>query len=118
MSSENIIIALIVVVAVIGAFFGMGEDAAIQGTYVALALLVLGLVTGFMNPASDMAERTGMLVLAVALPYVANNLGNDAIGLGMLGDSLDHILDNIAVGIAGMYLANFTTALIGRIKPA
>ena len=110
MSSENIIIALIVAVAVIGAFAGESIDA----QYVALALLGLGLVTGFMSPSSDMGERTGMLLIAVALPSVANQL--DAIPA--VGSYLNSILDNVAVGVAGMYLANFTIALYGRIKPA
>jgi hypothetical protein len=110
MSSENIIIALIVAIAVIGAIAGESIDA----QYVALALVGLGLVTGFMSPSSDMGERTGMLLIAVALPAVANQL--DAIPA--VGMYLNSILDSIAVGVAGMYLANFTIALYGRIKPA
>ena len=110
MSSENIIIALIVAIAVIGAIAGESIDA----QYVALALVGLGLVTGFMSPSSDMGERTGMLLIAVALPAVANQL--DAIPA--VGMYLNSILDNVAVGVAGMYLANFTIALVGRIKPA
>ena len=109
MSTENIITALIVVVAIIAA-------TAMDIPYTALVLLGLGLVAGFMNPSTDMAERTGMLVLAVALPYVADNLAQDA--LGLVGEFLDDTLDNIAVGVAGMYIANFVIALIGRIKPA
>ena len=61
-----------------------------------------------------MGERTGMLLIAVALPSVANQL--DAIPA--VGSYLNSILDNVAVGVAGMYLANFTIALVGRIKPA
>ena len=110
MSSENIIIALIVAIAVIGAIAGESIDA----QYVALALVGLGLITGFMSPSSDMGERTGMLLVAVALPMVANQL--DAIPA--VGMYLNSILDSIAVGVAGMYLANFTIALYGRIKPA
>ena len=110
MSSENIIIALIVAIAVIGAIAGESIDA----QYVALALLGLGLVTGFMSPSSDMGERTGMLLVAVALPMVANQLA----AIPAVGMYLNSILDSIAVGVAGMYLANFTIALYGRIKPA
>ena len=110
MSSENIIIALIVAIAVIGAIAGESIDA----QYVALALVGLGLVTGFMSPSSDMGERTGMLLVAVAMHMVANQL--DAIPA--VGMYLNSILDSIAVGVAGMYLANFTIALYGRIKPA
>ena len=110
MSSENIIIALIVAVAVIGAFAGESIDA----QSVALALVGLGLITGGMNPSGDMGERTGMLLIAVALPSVANQL--DAIPA--VGSYLNSICDGIAGGVAGMYLANFTIALVGRIKPA
>jgi len=110
MSSENIIIALIVAIAVIGAVAGESIDA----QYIALALLGLGLVTGFMSPSSDMGERTYLLLIAVALPAVANQL--DAIPA--VGSYLNSICDGIAGGVAGMYLANFTIALIGRIKPA
>ena len=110
MSSENIIIALIVAVAVIGAFAGES----IEAQYVILALLALGLVTGFMNPASDMSERTGILIVAVALPYAAAHLNQ----IPEVGTYLSSIFDSIAVGVAGMYLANFTLALIDRIKPA
>ncbi len=97
MSSENIIVALIVAVAAIGAFAGESIDE----QYVTLALLALGVVTGFMNPASDMSERTGMLVVAFALGTVAMQL--DAIP--EVGTYLSSIFGGIGTGI-------------DRIKPA
>lgn len=110
MSSENIIVALIVAVAAIGAFAGESIDE----QYVTLALLALGVVTGFMNPASDMSERTAMLVVAFALGTVAMQL--DAIP--EVGTYLSSIFGGIGTGVAGAYLANFTLVLIDRIKPA
>ena len=42
--------------------------------YSALILVVLGLVSGFMNPTADMAGRMAYTVAAVAMPTVANQL--------------------------------------------
>ena len=47
MSSENIIILLIAILAAVGAFVDI--------EYVPLGLVLLGLVAGFMNPSTDMA---------------------------------------------------------------
>ena len=106
MSSENIIILLIAILAAVGAFVDI--------EYVPLGLVLLGLVAGFMNASTDMAERTGMLLVALALPIVANQL--DAIPVA--GTYLNTFCDGVAGGVAGMYLANFAIALYGRIKPA
>ena len=75
--------------------------------YSALMLVVLGLVSGFMNPTADMAGSMASAIAAVAMPTVANQL--DAIPA--IGAPLNSIIDNIAVMIAGMVVANFLLAV-------
>ena len=78
---------------------------------VLLVLLVIGLIGGFMNPLEDVATRVAYYVLAAALPAIANNL--DAIPV--VGTYLNTILDNIAVTIAGIAIANFLLALYNNL---
>ena len=59
-----------------------------------------------MNPTADMAGRMAYTVAAVAMPTVASQLGIPAIGA-----PLNSIIDNIAVMIAGMVVANFLLAV-------
>ena len=77
------------------------------GAHAGLALVVLGLISGFMNPVADMARRMANTVAAVAMPTVANSM--DAIPA--VGAPLNAIIDNIAVMLAGMVVANFLLAV-------
>ena len=77
------------------------------GAHAGLALVVLGLISGFMNPVADMAGRMAYTVAAVAMPTVANSM--DAIPA--VGVPLNAIIDNIAVMLAGMVVANFLLAV-------
>ena len=77
------------------------------GAHAGLALVVLGLISGFMNPVADMAGRMAYTVAAVAMPTVANSM--DAIPA--VGAPLNAIIDNIAVMLAGMVVANFLLAV-------
>ena len=81
---------------------------------VPLILVVLGLIAGFMNPIEDVATRVAYYVLALALPTIANSL--DAIPA--IGGYLNGILDNVAITIAGIALANFALALYNNAMAA
>ena len=81
---------------------------------VPLILVVLGLIAGFMNPIEDVATRVAYYVLALALPTIANSL--DAIPA--IGMYLNGILDNVAITIAGIALANFLLALYNNTMAA
>jgi hypothetical protein len=84
------------------------------GEYAALILVGLGLISGFMNPEDDLLTRLALIVVAVALPTVANSL--DAIP--MVGGFVNSILDNVAVAIAGIVVANFLLQIYARLMPA
>ena len=81
---------------------------------VALILLALGLIGGFMNPLEDVGTRVAYYVLAFTLPTIANSL--DAIPV--LGGYANSILDNVAITIAGIALANFLLALYNNTMAA
>ena len=84
------------------------------GEYAALILVGLGLISGFMNPEDDLLTRLALIVVAVALPTVANSL--DAIPV--VGGFVNSILDNVAVAIAGIVVANVLLQIYGRLMPA
>ncbi len=94
---------LMVAIAVILAFVDI--------PYALLAILVIGLVSGFMNPLEDVATRVAYYVLAAVLPTIANNLDQ----IPAIGGYLNSILDNVAVGIAGLAIANFCLALVNNL---
>ena len=81
---------------------------------VALILLALGLIGGFMNPLEDAATRVAYYVLAAALPTIANTL--DVIPA--VGGYLNAILDNIAITLAGIAIAHFVLALYNNLMAA
>ena len=82
--------------------------------YSALVLVLLGLVSGFASPMADMAGRMAYTVAAVAMPVLANSL--DAIPA--VGVHLNAIIDNIAVMLAGMVIANFLLAVKDSAMPS
>ena len=87
-----------------------GELAAYSG----LLLVIFGLANGFVSPIADLTGRMAYTVAAVAIPVVANSL--DVIpGIGM---HLNAIIDNIAIMIAGMVIANFLLAVKDSILPS
>ncbi len=97
-----------VAVAVIAAF---APDAF---AYYALVLVVLGLIWGFMSPIGDVSTRIAYYVLAAVLPGIANNL--DAIPA--IGAPVNSILDNLAVVIAGVAIANVLVVLYNNLMAA
>ena len=83
-------------------------------TYSGLLLVIFGLVNGFVSPIADLTGRMAYTVAAVAMPVVANSL--DVIpGIGM---HLNAIIDNIAIMLAGMVIANFLLAVKDSILPS
>jgi hypothetical protein len=80
--------------------------------YWPLALIVLGLVNGFMNPMADAATRVAYTVAAIAIPTLADGL--DAIPVA--GAYLNSIIDNLMVAVAGAVIANFILVVIDQVK--
>ena len=105
MNIEKILMALILVIAALQAF--------IEVPMSGLAILALGLVYGFMNPIADIKERTVYLLVAFAAPTVANSL--DLIPVA--GIYANTIIDGLALGSGGIWVANFCVGIFNRIKP-
>ena len=104
MDSDRILILLVLIVAVIAAI--------VEVPYTGLALLALGLVSGFLNPVNDIMERTAYLLVAVAAPAAANNLDL----IPAVGSYLNAIIDGIAIAAAGMWISSFSRGLVSRIS--
>ena len=109
MSSDRILMILMTAVAILAVV-----PAVPGGEYAALILVGLGLISGFMNPEDDLLTRLVLIVLAVALPTIANSL--DAIPV--VGGFVNNILDNVAVAIAGIVVANVLLQIYARLMPA
>ena len=96
------------IISIVAVFFA--ELAAYSG----LLLVIFGLTSGFVSPIADLTGRMAYTVAAVAIPVVANSL--DVIpGIGM---HLNAIIDNIAIMVAGMVIANFLLAVKDSILPS
>ena len=82
--------------------------------YFPLVLVLLGLVAGCMRPIEDVQTRVLYYVLAAALPSIADNL--DAVpGIGAYANSF---LDQLAVVVAGVAIANFIVAMAKGLRDA
>lgn len=101
MNANQMITILGILVAILAVFVEQ------VGAHAGLILVVLGLISGFMSPVADMVGRMAYTVAAVAMPTVANSM--DAIPA--VGAPLNAIIDNIAVMVAGMVVANFLLAV-------
>ncbi|NIP13470.1 MAG: hypothetical protein GWM88_01470 [Pseudomonadales bacterium] len=101
MSAVNIIRIVALVLAVVGAFVAI--------PYAAAALVILGLVAGFMGVDED--RRLLVLVMAVALAVVADGLGP----IPAVGDYLTAILTNLSGVFDGLAVAVILTAIYERI---
>lgn len=82
--------------------------------YAGLSLVLLGAIDGFMAPIEDAAVRVAYYVLAASLPTMADHL--DAIPVA--GAYLNGFLDQMAVFIAGVALANIVLQSKKRVMPA
>ena len=109
MSSDRILMILMTAVAILAVV-----PAVPGGEYAALILVGLGLISGFMNPEDDLLTRLVLIVVAVALPTIANSL--DAIPV--VGGFVNNFLDNVAVAIAGIVVANVLLQIYARLMPA
>ena len=105
MNLDKYLTALILAVALIAAIA--------EVPYSGLALLALGLVSGFMNSIDDIMERTAYLLVAIAAPAVSDNLDL----IPAVGTYLNAIIDGIAIAAAGIWIASFSTALVSRVMP-
>ena len=103
MSADRILTAVGLLAAVVAVFVPL--------EWWGLILLAVGLVSGFMSPSEDMLTRIGYTVAAVALPTLANSL--DAIPVA--GVHLNGIIDNFAIVIGGIVIANFVLVLFARL---
>lgn len=103
MSMDRILMVIAVLLALVAAFVVL--------EWWALILVFLGLLNGFFSQLTDMAARTADTVAAIALPTLAKTL--DAIPVA--GPCLNAIIDNFAVIIAGIVIANFLLVIVSRL---
>lgn len=103
MSIDRVLTILGLIVAIVAVFVAL--------EWWALILVAVGLISGFLSPLADMASRTAYTVTAVALPIVSDAL--DVIPVA--GSYLNAILDNLAVIIAGIVIANFLLVVGSQI---
>ena len=82
--------------------------------YFPLVLVLLGLAAGFMRPVEDVSGRVAMYVLAAMLPGIADNL--DVVPV--IGAYANGFLDQFAVFIAGVAIANLFTVLAKGLRDA
>ena len=82
--------------------------------YFPLVLVLLGLVMGFMKPMEDVSARVAFYVLAAMLPGIADNL--DVVPV--IGAYANGFLDQLAVFIAGVAIANLFTVLAKGLRDA
>ena len=82
--------------------------------YFPLVLVLLGLAAGFMRPVEDVSGRVAMYVLAAMLPGIADNL--DVVPV--IGAYANGFLDQFAVFIAGVAIANLFTVLVKGLRDA
>ena len=111
MSSDRILLVLIVVVSILAAIPQIASAFAMWG----LVLVLLGLIAGFMGGyGSDMTQRILIYVAAAFIGGIANSLDN----IMVVGPWLNAVIDNMQVGIRGIAVAVFMLAMYERIMPA
>lgn len=108
MSLNKILTLVGLVVAIVAVF--LAEVAAYSG----LALVLIGLIGGFTSPIADMAGRMAYTVAAVAMPVLADTLE----AIPIVGAYANGFIDNVAVMIAGMVIANFLLAVKDSAMPS
>lgn len=78
----------------------------------ATILVIVGVIAGVMVKYEDVGQRTLIYVVAVAAPMFSDSLN----AVPVIGGWVNGLIDNIAVGIAGMAVALFLTGLIARAR--
>ena len=106
MSFNRIFPALAILVAIISAFVAL--------EWWPLILLIMGLVFGFVVQEKDQIQVLTIIVLAVALPTIADSLN----AIPMIGAHLDTIFTHLAILICGNAIANLVLGLKDMIMPA
>lgn len=101
MSAVNIIRIVALVLAVVGAFVSV--------PYAAAALVILGLVAGFVGV--DEERRLMVLAMAIALALVSNGLEP----IPAIGSHLTAILNNLSGVFDGLAIAVILTAIYERV---
>ena len=86
--------------------------------YWPLVLVVIGLVYGGMHAEDDLLTRLGYIIIAAALPLVADNLDSISFGAFAIGPWVNSFLDNIAIGVAGIVISNTLLQIYARVNPA
>ena len=107
----RIIVGLIVILAIIQ---GLAADAIPEGI-LPIVMVVLGLVYGWM--AVDAEDATSFLVVALAVGAAA---GVDVLSNipGIVGESLDAIVDPITIALYAGVITVFAKRVINRLIPA
>ena len=106
MNADKILTIVSLLVATLAVFVALD--------YWALILVLLGLLSGFMNSESDPVQRMVLLVAAIALLVVANQLD----GIRVVGGHVNSIIDNIAIPISGSVIPNLIMTMADLVKPA
>ena len=106
MSFNQIMPALGILVAIIAVFVPL--------EWWPLILVLLGLVHGFGGQEKDPVIIVSVILTAIALPTIADNLN----AIPVIGAHLDAIFDNLAVAVGGYAIALLVLDLKNRIMPA
>ena len=106
MSFNQIMPALGILVAIIAVFVPL--------EWWPLILLLIGLVHGFGGQEKDPVIIVSVILTAIALPTIADNLN----AIPVIGAHLDTIIDNIAISIGGYAIALLVLDLKNRVMPA
>ena len=106
MSFNQIMPALAILAAIIAVFVPL--------EWWPLILVLIGLVHGFGGQEKDPVIVVSVVLAAIALPTIADNLN----AIPVIGAHLDAIFDNLAVAVGGYAIALLVLDLKNRIMPA
>ncbi|HSG66991.1 MAG TPA: hypothetical protein VLD39_18435 [Gammaproteobacteria bacterium] len=107
MNQERIYIIAMILLAVLASIPQIPVDAQIFAALLALVGIVAGVLVHY-----DVAQRTLIYVLAVALPVFSNGL--DAIWV--VGPWVNTLFDHLATGVQGLAVGVLVMALLARIQ--
>ena len=108
MKDEKIYVIALIVVALLASIPQIPVEMKIWGAI----LVIVGLIGGVMLNYPDMAQRTMIYVLAVALPMFANSLDY----IPVAGEHLNTYFDNLAIGVQGLAVGLVVMGLISRAR--
>lgn len=108
MKEERLYVIALLAVALLASIPQIPVSADIWG----LILVVVGIVAGAMVNYPDLQMRVLVYVLAVALPMFDDSLNY----VPAVGEWLNGLLDNVAIGIQGMAVGLVVMGLLNRAK--